>query len=122
MVLTSASPFNLKLIRVLRQTHFNSECDKDVVVGFPDCDESVSVVPIEFYESSQDLNGIAGRQHMMRLLTMVVVLIVGASQALAQATVKAKGHVFVNNTPISGSVTAHPGAKVSAGETGYATI
>ena len=59
---------------------------------------------------------------MMRLLTMVVVLIVGASQALAQATVKAKGHVFMNNTPISGSVTANPGAKVSAGETGYATI
>jgi hypothetical protein len=59
---------------------------------------------------------------MMRLLTILVVLIIGASQAFAQATVKPKGPVFVDNMPISGSVTANPGAKVSAGETGYATI
>ena len=107
---------------MLSETHFNSECDKDVVAGFRDFHESVPVVTIEFYESYQDLNAIAGEQQMMRLLTMVIVLIVGASQALAQATVKAKGHVFMNNTPISGSVTANPGATVSAGETGYATI
>ena len=78
---------------------------------------------IKFHESTQGSKRLAGTQHMMRLLTMVIVLVAGAGQALAQATVQANSaRVFVNNVAISGSVTANPGATVSASDTGYAII
>jgi hypothetical protein len=60
---------------------------------------------------------------MVRFLVMLVVLSVGAGQALAEATVKvASSNVTMNSAPISGAVTAYTGATIRAGETGYATI
>ena len=62
---------------------------------------------------------------MLRIVTMLVVLTIGASQALAQgsATVQVtSARVFINDVAVSGSVTANPGTKVRAGEAGYATI
>ena len=60
---------------------------------------------------------------MVRLLTILVVLTVGAGQALAEATVQVnRARVYMNDVAISGSVIANSGAQVRAGETGYATI
>ena len=60
---------------------------------------------------------------MIRVLTMLVVVSIGASQALAEAIVKQdSGPVLVNKKPIYGSVTAKAGARVSVGNTGYATV
>ena len=56
---------------------------------------------------------------------MLVVLTIGASQALAQgsATVQVNSaRVFINDVAVSGSVPANPGTKVRAGAVGYATI
>ena len=60
---------------------------------------------------------------MIRVLTMLLVVSVGASHALAEAIVRENsGPVFLNTKRISGSATANPGARVSPGPTGYATV
>ena len=64
----------------------------------------------------------AGVLNMLRFFMTVVMLAVGAGQALAATVEVSQPQVLVEDVPISGAVAANPGARVTAGPSGSAMI